>query len=109
MDAGDAILIDHFKTCTSKTKYTSCRIQNELIQICGSVIQNKLVESINNSMAFSIMADETADISGKEQMSLGVRYFDTSTMSIKEEFLGFTELKKLNAEAIASNILEFFK
>ena len=60
-------------------------------------------------MIFSIMADETADISGKEQMSLGVRYFDTSTMSIKEEFLGFTELKKLNAEAIASNILEFFK
>lgn len=42
-------------------------------------------------MTFSLMADETADISGKEQMSLGVRYFDTSTMSIKEEFLGFTE------------------
>lgn len=58
-------------------------------------------------MAFSIMADETADISGKEQMSLGMRCFDTSTMSIKEEFLGFTELKKLYAEAIASNILEF--
>ena len=28
-------------------------------------------------------------------------------MDIKEEFLGFTELKMLNAEAIASSILEF--
>jgi len=32
-----------------------------------------------------------------------------SIMSIKKEFLGFTELKELNSEAIASSILEFSK
>lgn len=107
MDSGDSILIEHFKNCTSKTKYTSCRIQNELIKISGTIIQNYLVESVNNSLVFSIMADETADISGKEQMSIGVRYFDEMTMDIKEEFLGFTELKNLNSETIASSILQF--
>jgi len=107
MDAGDVVLIDHFNTCTSKTKYTSTRIQNELIKVCGTVIQNEIVEKINNSLAFSILADETADISGIEQMSIGIRYLDLITMDIKEEFLGFTELKMLNAEAIASSILEF--
>lgn len=45
-------------------------------------------------MAFSIMADETADISGKEQMSLGVRYFDMSVMSYKGKIFRVYRVKR---------------
>jgi len=29
---------------------------------------------INDSYVFSLLADETTDISGKEQLSIGIRY-----------------------------------
>ncbi|XP_029348140.1 52 kDa repressor of the inhibitor of the protein kinase-like [Acyrthosiphon pisum] len=106
MEAGDTVLTKHFETCSSNSKYTSHRIQNELISICGNIICNEIVKCVNNSMAFSLMAEESADIAGKEQLSIGVRYV-TQTYDIKEEFLVFVELQKLNAEAIASSIIQF--
>ena len=42
--------------------------------MCGSLLREDIVLEANNSVAFSILADETTDISGIEQMSLGVRY-----------------------------------
>ena len=45
--------------------------QNELIGICQRVLQKKIVSDANRAGAFSILADETADISGTEQLSIG--------------------------------------
>ena len=50
--------------------------QNELIGICQSVLQKKSVSDANRADAnragaFSILADETADISGTDQLSIG--------------------------------------
>lgn len=106
MEAGDTVLTKHFETCSSNSKYTSHRIQNELISICGNIICNEIVKCVNDSMTFSLMADESAVTAGKEQLSIGVRYV-TQTYDIKEEFLGFVELQKLNAEAIATSIIQF--
>ncbi|VEN56174.1 unnamed protein product [Callosobruchus maculatus] len=58
-------------------------------------------------MAYSILADETADVSGKEQLSIGVRFYDESKSKIREEFVGFVELKAQNASAIAEAIDNF--
>jgi len=70
VDSGDTILINHFKTASGKSKYVSDQIQNEIIQICGLVIRTDIVAQINNSVAFFLLADETADIAGKEQLSI---------------------------------------
>nr|CAD7448165.1 unnamed protein product [Timema bartmani] len=43
--------------------YTSPTIQNELIEICGNIIEEKKVENINASRPFAILADETSDVS----------------------------------------------
>jgi len=52
-------------------------------------------------------ADESSDISGKEQTSLGVRFVDTTKPGnlVREEFVGFTELNELNAESVANAIV----
>jgi len=115
IEAGDSVLEEHFKTCTVRTKYTSHRVQNELLNICGLVIRKNIIEKINNenTIAFSLLADETADISGIEQLSIGVRFVeknnDSVSIRICEEFLGFVPLEKLNAEHIALEILSFCK
>lgn len=105
VDSGDTILMNHFETCTTKTKYVSHRIQNEIISICGDVIRNNIISCINDSYVFSLLADETSDISGKEQLSIGIRYFNMQSFEIREEFLGFTEVQDLSAEGIANALI----
>lgn len=45
----------------------SHQIQNKIIQNFGLVIQIDIVAQINNTVVFSLLADETADIASKEQ------------------------------------------
>lgn len=65
------------------------------------------MQDIKKSFAYSILADETADISGKEQLSVGIRFFDEEKFLIREEFLGFVELNAMNAKCIAEEIQNF--
>ncbi|XP_050064233.1 zinc finger MYM-type protein 1-like [Aphis gossypii] len=55
------------------------------------------------------MADETANISGTEQLSIGIRFFDDEKKAIREEFLGFIELHAMDAVNIASAIDNFIQ
>nr|CAI5832053.1 unnamed protein product [Callosobruchus analis] len=107
IDSGDDKLKSHFEKCRRNAIYTSPRIQNELINLCGEVIQENVISEVRKTMAYSILADETADVSGKEQLSIGVRFYDESKSKIREEFVGFVELKAQNASAIAEAIDNF--
>nr|CAI5837411.1 unnamed protein product [Callosobruchus analis] len=71
IDSGDNKLKSHFEKCRRNAIYTSPRIQNELINLCGEVIQENVISEVRKTMAYSILADETADVSGKEQLSIG--------------------------------------
>lgn len=68
--------------------YTSPKIVNEIIDICGKIIQTKIVKNVNDSGFFSILADETLDVSGSgiEQFSLCVRYVDIKNVVVKDDF-----------------------
>lgn len=63
----------------------------------------KLVEKINKSKFFSVLADETADISGTEQFALCVRYVgkDKDDFVICEEFLRFVSVYDLRGFTLA--------
>jgi hypothetical protein len=49
-------------------------MQNELIDICGRQLQQVIVSECNSANCFSVIADETTDVSTTEQISLCVRY-----------------------------------
>lgn len=49
----------------------------------GAHILNDLSQEIRNSKYFSVMADEAADISNKENVSVVIRFLDT-TKTIRE-------------------------
>ena len=44
-------------------------IQNEIINIAADFIRNDIVKEIQQAKTFSILADETSDISVNEQLS----------------------------------------
>lgn len=101
----DIDLSAHLGSCAQNAKYLSHRVQNEMIDCAQKLISQKIVEAVNSSRSFSVLADESADIAGIEQMSIVVRYFNDSTKSIHEDFLTFVAMKDCSGEMIAKSIL----
>lgn len=85
-------------------KYTSPGIQKEIIGIMEKIILNEISSEVAESQWFSIIADESKDMSGKEQLSVVVRYLYQNT--IYEEFLGFIHLLELDAQGLKKSIYE---
>ena len=85
-------------------KYTHSSVQNALISIMGDLILSDIKEEILQAEFYSIIADETKDLSKKEQMTLALMYL--SENEIHEEFLGYTHATNLDAEGLTGFILE---
>lgn len=85
-------------------KYTSPLLQNEIINILAEMVRDEITDEVKEAGEFSVMADETKDVSKKEQISLVLRYYNEG--SIKERFLLFKAADKLDASSLANTITE---
>ncbi|GBP05892.1 hypothetical protein EVAR_87044_1 [Eumeta japonica] len=92
---------NEFKTCrefrfdNEMTQLTLCSlvssdIQNDLIKSIAQVIRDEIKSEINFMKFVSVIADETPDISHREQMSVIFRYL-TKT-GIEERFVAIEHL-----------------
>ena len=89
ISAWDADLLEYIKTAPGNALYTIWQVQNEIINICQEEIQNKIVENVSKAKYFTLIADETTDVSKEEQLSICLRYVheDSShTCEVREEF-----------------------
>jgi len=102
-NSGDVPLRTHLETCSKNASYTSPMIANEIILTCGDIILKKIVNKINKAKCFSILVDETSDISGIEQFSLCARYFNNG--QINEDFLLFVPVTDVTGKGLASTLL----
>ncbi|XP_055308167.1 uncharacterized protein LOC129572247, partial [Sitodiplosis mosellana] len=109
MNAGDEILKKHLQM--SKLRYTSPKVQNEIIQIAGNIILDKIVAKINKSKYFSVLADETTDISGVEQFSICARYVDkvNDKMVLREAFLKFVAVHDVTGLGLSNTLIDSLK
>jgi hypothetical protein len=108
-ESGDTALLNHIETSPKNCTMVSSRIQNEIIVAVGDVIVGKIVERIKKCKFFSILVDETTDISTIEQMNVCIRYVDTSCWIIREDFVGFVEMNSKTGLAIKNSILNKLK
>ena len=103
--SGDKVLENHLKTCGKNKSYISKTSQDKMITCFGQVISEKIVNDIKESKFFTIIADEAADSSHKEQMALVLRFVDKN-MDIREEFIAFLQCKwGLSGENLAKLLL----
>lgn len=109
IDAGDENLRTHFESASKNATFVSKTVQNELINICGSIITDKLIKEVKDSVFYSILCDETSDLAHIEQMSLSVRYLDTKTCTIKENFICFVPVFECTSENLANIIIQKLK
>ncbi|KAL4148894.1 hypothetical protein QTP88_003037 [Uroleucon formosanum] len=102
---GDENLKNHLINSNKNSTYLSPSIQNEIIDICGQLIRKNIVTKINKAGCFSILCDETLDVSGTEQLSMCVRYVDQNNQ-LREDFLCFLPVYDLTGENLTRIILE---
>ena len=101
----NTILQNHLTNGDPRTMYTSPDIQNEIIEICWQQIKTRIVDSCNKAPFFGFIADEAADASTMEQMSLCLRYFDGDTRAVREDFIAFAECDATTGEALSTAFL----
>jgi len=107
VESGDVKLENHLKKGPKNATYISHRMQNTIISNLGSVMSNIILKRVKNAECYSVLADETMDVKGVEQLSICLRYvfYENSQPVLKEDFVGFIALDKLDAESIAYKIL----
>ncbi|KAG8132465.1 hypothetical protein E2320_010315 [Naja naja] len=62
------------ETSPSHACYTSVQVEHEQIICVKMPLREDILSAANMSSRFSIIADETADIPGNEQLLLGVHF-----------------------------------
>ncbi|KAK4876497.1 hypothetical protein RN001_009003 [Aquatica leii] len=95
MKCGDTKLLKYCENMALNATYISAKVQNDLISICGKIIQKEIVKCLNEAKVFSVLVDKTSDISGHEQLSL--------------YFLGFVKFDNTTAQPLADTIIASLK
>lgn len=86
--SGDTKLKNDLLNFNSKASYISPIIQEDLIKCCKEEILSFILDEVNTNQFYSIIFDETTDVSHISQMSLTLRYIDKKN-NIYERFVGF--------------------
>jgi hypothetical protein len=90
---------------SKKTTWTSHAIQEEIIKMMGMTVMREVAKEIRAEQLFAIIADETADVSRKEQLVLCVRTVDDN-LQAHENVLGLHTLPHCDAETITGIIVD---
>ena len=72
-----------------------------------SHIDSSLLGGLKASPFYSIMADESTDISSKEELSVCGRWIENG--KAVEHFLGIVRAKEVTAKALTHDLLVFFR
>ena len=83
--------------------YQSTEIVNELINLMAKEVLHGLVSDINSVMYFSLIADETRDISGKEQLAITIRWVNDN-YDVFEDLIGLAAEDEMDADFLVSII-----
>ena len=78
-------------------------IQNSIISLLAESLRLKIREKLRTARYFTIIADETKDISKSKQLSFVLRYvFNGNT---HERFISYTNCAELNADSLTLQVL----
>ncbi|XP_004209363.2 52 kDa repressor of the inhibitor of the protein kinase-like [Hydra vulgaris] len=111
VDAGDKVLEHHLKSSGKNATYISKTVQNELIDICGQIITEKIIKEAKIAKYFSVIADETTDVSHHEQLSVCIRFvcLINGFHTTREEFLNFKKANDVSGKGLGELIIQTLK
>ena len=103
----NSVLRDPLENAPRISKYTCPDIQNEIIFFSAKQILDGIIDNCKRSV---IYADESTDVTNKEQISICIRFVgrkEDGKHLIREEFLTFVHAGKgTNAEELTKKFIE---
>ena len=96
----DPVFAEYVENGARNCTYLSNRAQNDLIHAMGEIVLKKIVEDVKLANIFTVMMDETTDVSGKEQASIMVKFVDSEEI-IQERLIGFSAVPRTDSEALS--------
>lgn len=106
IDAGDNELRKHLESSAANATYISKTSQNEIISCCREEIQHIILARVKDAKFYSVIFDETTDLSNISQLSISVRYLHE--LKVREDFITFAdnyaEIKEKNTESSGKEI-----
>ena len=76
---------------------------NEIISLMGNTLLRQLLTKIRAVKWFSVMADETRDVSNNEQLTIVIRWVDADYV-IHEDFIGMVHVPDTTAATLTAII-----
>ena len=70
----------------------------------NAVLRSIVADLRKQSQLFGLIANQSRDISNKEQLTCVLRWISTSELSVHKGFLGMYELEKTDAETITTSL-----
>ncbi|XP_071522625.1 LOW QUALITY PROTEIN: uncharacterized protein Atac2 [Panulirus ornatus] len=83
--------------------YTSAEFLDEMLEVMGYRVLREVATCLHNTDFFSIVVDETDDLSSKLQLIVCIRWVDDD-LNAHEEFIGLNKLEMIDAPSVTSMI-----
>ena len=100
----DPVVADRLSKGPKNAQYTSHNIQNTILNIMGTKVRQYISTAVQKAGYFSLLVDETKDLSKNEQLSICIRYLDPNEPEVVERFLTFVIAPALTAEYLVQYI-----
>ena len=109
MDLGDVDIQEHLHQSSCLVTYISKTTTNEYLTCISDHVEDGLLSRLIATADFSILADKTT-ISDRAELANFVKYINNDSHHVKEEFLGFAQIKgnKGAAQICEKNHQNFF-
>ena len=107
IDNGDEHLNAHKNECAGNASYLSKISTAEFLSSISHFIEQSILCRMKKSKFYAIMADESTDVSSKEEMSICGRWVEDG--KAMEHFLGIVRAREVNAQSLARYLLEFLQ
>ncbi|XP_019260033.1 PREDICTED: zinc finger MYM-type protein 1-like [Nicotiana attenuata] len=92
------------KHAPKNNKMTSSDIQKEIVTACKIETIKAIIEDLNGDY-FTLLVDESLDVSRKEQMAIVLRYVDKKG-SVMERFIGMVYVRDTSALSLKKAIVD---
>ncbi|XP_057532927.1 uncharacterized protein LOC130810820 [Amaranthus tricolor] len=93
-----------FQNAPKNCQLTSPKIQKDIITCCAKETTKRIIEEVGDGY-FSILADESSDVSQKEQLALILRFVNRENGSVVERFLGILHVGDTTALSLKNAIM----
>jgi hypothetical protein len=89
----------------NRRKFLSPDNQNEILRTFSQAVQREIISHVKGAKYFALIGDETTDVSRMQQMSICLRWVDSS-FAVHEDFVGMYEVNRADSQQLSSILLD---